>query len=160
MKRVEERRPQTSAIVFKVLVIIAAALALVLVAGTIYGFAKRGKPAAAEIPPRLSQSSAEGESIFSGIGTMRIPTSDPQPETLVINIAFPYDKNDRPFSEELASRVSWFKNTTIDYLGAHTSEELAALDTAAVNAELLKRYNSELRLGQIRELYILEYMRL
>ena len=157
MKRVEERPPQTTEIVFRVLLIIAAILILILIAGTIYGFVKRGKTPA--VPPPASGSAAE-ESIFSGLGMMRIPTADPEPETLIISIAFPYDKNDRPFSEELATRISWFKTATTEYLGAFTAEELSSLDTNTINEELLKRYNSALSLGQIRELYILDYMRL
>ena len=157
MKKVEERPPQTSVLVYRVLLIIAAALILILIIGTIYGFIKRGRTSA--VPPPASFS-GEGESIFSGLGKMRIPTADPEPETLIISIAFPYDKNDRPFFEELAARTSWFKTATTEYLGALTSEELAALDTGTINKELLHRYNSVLRLGQIRELYILEYMRL
>ena len=157
MKRVEERPLQTAVIVYRVLLIIAGVLAFILIAGTIYGFAKRGKSTA--VPPPPLEAGAE-ENIFSSLGTMRIPTAGSEPETLVISVAFPYDKNDRPFSEELASRISAFKAATSDYLGAFTAKELAELDTDTVNRELLKRYNSQLRLGQIRELYILEFMRL
>ena len=158
MKRVEERPLRIAVIVYRALLAVAVMLALVLIAGTVYGFVKRGKSAAVTTPP--GQDAAEGESIFSGLRTMRIPTADPEPETLVISIAFPYNKNDRPFSEELASRLSWFKTATAGYLGAFTAEELSALDTVAVNKELLARFNSVLRLGQIRELYILTFIRL
>jgi flagellar basal body-associated protein FliL len=157
MKRVEKAPPGTSEIVYRVLLVIVAVLALVLISGTIYGFVKRGTAAAgtAVIPD-----AAGGESIFSGLGTMRIPTADPEPETLVISIAFPYNKDDRPFSEELATRLSWFRTATAEYLGAFTALELSAMDTDTVGRELLERYNSRLRLGQIKELYILEFMRL
>jgi len=154
MKRVERRPLQAAVLVYRILLGIAAALVLVLITGTIYGFAKRGK-SAAPVPEAVG-----GDDIFSGIGRLRIPTSDPEPETLIISIAFPYDKNDRPFSEELASRLSWFRTATTQYLGAFTAEELAAMDTDTVNKELLTRYNSALRLGQIKELYITEFMRL
>jgi len=157
MKRIEVRRQQTAVIVYRVLVIIALVLVLILVIGTIYGLVKRNKTNS-RVPP-AHEAGAE-ESIFSSLGTMRIPTAGSDPETVVINIAFPYDKNDRPFSEELASRVSAFKKTASDYIGSFTAEEIAALDTNTVNRELLKRFNSTLRLGQIRELYILEFMRL
>ena len=153
MKRVEERRPP-SVIVFRVLVVIASLLVFLLIAGTIYGFAKRGK---VPEPPPAPDTMAE-ESVFSGLGKMRISTGDN--ETLIISIAFPYDKADRPFSEELASCISSFKNTITEYLGAFSAEELASLNTDTVSEELLKRFNSALRLGQIRELYILEYVRL
>jgi flagellar basal body-associated protein FliL len=143
--------------VFRILLIIAGMLVLVIMAGTIYGLAKRGKSA---VPPLFPAEISGAESIFSNLGTMRIPTADPDPETLVISIAFPYSKSDRPFSEELASRISWFKTVTTDYLGAFTGEELSAMDESTINNELLSRFNSDLRLGQIKELYILEFMRL
>jgi len=155
MKRVEKGPLQTVDFVYRGLLVVAAALALILLIGTIYGLAKKGKPQAAD-----PAAGTVSEGVFSGLGKMRIPTADPEPETLVIDIAFPYNKDDRPFSEELASRLSWFRTATTDYLGAFTAEQLAALDIEEINKELLTRYNSALRLGQIKELYILEYMRL
>ncbi|GHV85933.1 flagellar basal body protein FliL [Spirochaetia bacterium] len=154
MKRVEEHPPQNMVILYRVLLCTAAVLVFILIAGTIYGFVKRGKS------PEAVPEAAGGESLFSGLGTMRIPTADPEPETLVISIAFPYNKNDRPFSEELASRLTWFKSSTTEYLGAFSAQELTALSTDTINQELLNRYNSVLKLGQIKEIYILEYMRL
>ena len=155
MKRIVERRPQTSVMVYRVLIVIAIMLALILIVGTIYGLVKQGKTG-----PGSETNAAGGENIFSGIGTMRIPTADPNPETVIIRVAFPYDKNDRPFSEELASQIAWFKTATAQYLGAFTAEELSAADVDIINSELLVRYNSTLRLGQIKELYIEEFMRL
>jgi flagellar FliL protein len=131
-------------------------LTFVLVSGTIYGLARKG--AAQEQGVLGAEFAAFDKGVFSGLGTMRIPTADPEPGTLVISIAFPYDKNDRPFSEELASNLSRFKSVAFQYLGAFTAEDLAGLDIDTVNKELLARYNSALRLGEIEELYILEYM--
>jgi len=155
MKHVEKRPPQAIELLYRALLVIVAALVLVLIAGTIYGLTKRGKT-----PGQSALTGPVSEGVFSGLGTMRIPTADPEPETLLISIAFPYNKDDGPFSEELASRLSSFKTATTDYLGAFTADELSALDMDTVNRELLTRYNSVLRLGQIKELYILEYMRL
>jgi flagellar basal body-associated protein FliL len=135
---------------------IAAVLIIVLVIGTIYGFAKRGKTSQLAAPPPAV--TGTNENIFSGLGLMRIPTAEPESETLIISIAFPYNKNDSPFFEELASRVGWFKSITTDYFGALTAGEIAGLNIESVKSELLRRYNAELRLGQIRELYIEEFM--
>lgn len=157
MKRVEEHPPQTGTIVFKVLVAIAAILVIILIAGTIYGLIKRGQTNSAA--PPAANGTAE-ENIFSSLGTLRIPTADSEPETIIISIAFPYNKNDRPFAEELASRISWFKTTISGYIGGFSAEEIETLDTGTINQELLKRFNAELRLGQIRELYITDFMRL
>ncbi|MDR2702668.1 MAG: flagellar basal body protein FliL [Spirochaetaceae bacterium] len=155
MKRIEERPPQAGELVYRGLLVIAAVLALVLIIGTIYGLVKKGEAAGKAVS---GGESAAFEGVFSGLGTMRIATADPEPKILIISIAFPYDKNDRPFSEELASSLFRFREATSQYLGAFTAEALDALDTVTVNKELLSRYNSVLRLGEIKELYILEYM--
>lgn len=142
--------------IYRVLLIIAALLVLVILIGTIVGLVNKWKK-----PVIKSSGSAQvSEEIFSGLGTMRIPTADPEPETLVISITFPYNKSDISFSEELASRLSRFKTATAEYLGAFTAEELSAMDADTVSGELLKRYNSILRLGKIKQLYIHEFMRL
>jgi len=154
MKRIEKRQLKTAELVYRGLLVVIGALLLVLITGTIYGLVK--KRAAPE--KEAVSGDAVLKSTFSGLGIMRIPTADPEPETLVISIAFPYDKNDRPFSEELASSLSRFKTATAQYLGAYTAEVLKAMDTNTINKELLSRYNSALRLGKIKELYILEYM--
>ncbi|MCL1927985.1 MAG: flagellar basal body-associated FliL family protein [Treponema sp.] len=156
MKRIEERPPQTAMVVCKVLIVIIAVLVIILITGTIYGLVKREKPAN---PPPASETGVE-ENIFSSLGTLRVPTAGNDPETVIISIAFPYNKNDRPFAEELASRISWFKTAIFDYLGNFTAEEIETMDTDTINQELLKRFNAELRLGQIRELYITDFMRL
>jgi flagellar basal body-associated protein FliL len=155
MKRIEKRPPQTGELVYRGLLVTAVALALVLITGTIYGLVKKGATPEKAVP---SSELSAFEGVFSGLGTMRIQTADSPPETLVISIAFPYDKNDRPFSEELASNLSRFRAAAGQYLGAFTAKALAALDTDMVNKELLSRFNSALRLGKIKELYILEYM--
>ena len=156
MKRIEERPPQTSAIIIRVLFVVIAVLVVILIAGTIYGLVKKGKTAA---PPPASEAGVD-ENIFSSLGTLRIPTADSEPETVIISIAFPYNKNDRPFSEELASRITWFKAIISDYFSPLTAEEFDALDADTTKTELLDRFNAELRLGQIRELYITDFMRL
>jgi len=156
MKRIEKRPPPVMEITYRVLLIIAALLVLIIIIGTIVGLVNKGRKS--EI--KNSESPEVSEGMFSGLGTMRISTADAEPETLVISIAFPYNKNDKAFSEELASRLSSFKTATAEYLGAKTAEELSTLNTDTVSNELLSRYNSVLRLGKIKQLYILEYMRL
>ncbi|MDR2471879.1 MAG: flagellar basal body protein FliL [Treponema sp.] len=159
MKRIEERPAPVALRLYRILICVVMALGIILIAGTVYGLV-RGRAGASPVFSEAPPAGEDGESIFSGMGTLRIPTADPEPETLLVSIAFPYDKNDRPFSEELASRLSFFKTAAAEYLGAFSAEELTALDMDTVKTELLTRYNAALRLGQIRELYILEYMRL
>jgi flagellar basal body-associated protein FliL len=159
MKQDRESLPRGMRVFYQILVITLAVLTAILIGGTAYGLIKKSPPPVEEAE-RVYGTGAEEGGIFSGLGTMRIPTADPEPETLIISLAFPYDRNDRSFSEELASRISYFRSATEEYLGSFTAAELAALDEETLNRELLNRYNAVLHLGQIKKLFILEYMRL
>ncbi|MDR2182180.1 MAG: flagellar basal body-associated FliL family protein [Treponema sp.] len=149
--------------VYRALLAIILILCAVLAAGTVYGLARQflvPDKSARAAESGNGENAAEGESIFSGIGKLRIATSDPEPETVVISVAFPYNRHDRPFAEELASRIPDFKSATAGYLGAFTADQLVNLEMSAVKGELLARYNALLKLGTIRDLYITDFMRL
>ncbi|MDR1507677.1 MAG: hypothetical protein LBI67_11305 [Treponema sp.] len=159
MKREETRPHRALLILYRALIAVTVALVLILAAGTVYGLARnalreRKTETASGNPADLSG----GESIFSGIGTVRVSTTEENPETVIITIAFPYDSADGPFSEELVSRIPEFKARTREYLGSFTSEQLRQLDVSAVNSALLERYNALLRLGKIRELFLIDYI--
>jgi flagellar basal body-associated protein FliL len=158
----DKPQPSRAALtVYRVLLAVAFALLAALLAGTVYGLVKKAlRPA--DIPPEESaveSAEAAAENMFSGIGTIRVstaPDGNAPPETLIVSVVFPYDSTDRPFSEELVSRIEDFKRLTAEYLGSFTAEELQ--DINAINRELLSRYNALLRLGQIRELYFLDFI--
>jgi flagellar basal body-associated protein FliL len=160
MKVIEERPPQGILWLYRILMALVLALVLILLVGTVYGLVKK---ASGNGRPSTSTGGAEDqaageENIFSGIGTIRVSTAGDDPETIIITVAFPYDKGDVAFSEELVSRIQDFKNLTTEYLASFTSEELHQLDTSVVNSELVSRYNAILHLGKIRELYFLDYI--
>jgi flagellar basal body-associated protein FliL len=77
---------------------------------------------------------------------------------VILQAAFPYFPGDRPFSEELVSRIRDFRSLTADYFGALSPEELRIKGEDEVKAELLAQYNALLRLGQISTLYFNEFM--
>jgi flagellar basal body-associated protein FliL len=76
---------------------------------------------------------------------------------VIFSVTFPYDGGDRAFAEELASRIPDFRRIALDYLGAFPVRELRSLDEAELKAELLRRYNAALRLGQIAALYFNDF---
>lgn len=148
------------ALVYHALWVIVFALFAVLLAGTVYGLIKRaGKGGAEGAAGEAEAAAAETqEGIFSGIGTIRVSTAGDEPAVLVVSVEFPYNKNDRPFAEELVSRIGDFKAEASNFLGGFTAEELRNSDISAINKELLGRYNALLRLGQIKELYFLDFI--
>jgi flagellar basal body-associated protein FliL len=89
--------------------------------------------------------------VFNGIGRLRIPLSNSS--TLILSIAFPYSADDRVFAEELAARIGDFRTIATDYFSSLPEEKLIILDEDAAKAEILKRWNSRLRLGRVEALY-------
>jgi flagellar basal body-associated protein FliL len=146
--------------VYRVLLGTASALALVLLAGTLYALVFR--PGRTETPRRTRengfvQSSVDG-GVFTGVGRLRSATAGPQPATVILSVTFPYPPDDRPFTEELASQTANFRNIAHEYFASLSTEELLNKDEASIKAEILRGYNGLLRLGQIETLYFNEYL--
>jgi flagellar basal body-associated protein FliL len=131
-------------------------LGLGFIGGTIYGVFFH------KTPPNKVQSAAfqkagEGQT-FTGIGTIRVSTTDAQPSMVIIFVSFIYYPEDGAFSEELALRVKDFRQIIIDYFSPFSVSELRELNEDDIKSELLLRFNSILRLGQIETLYFGDFM--
>jgi len=159
-------------IVYRVVVALIIALVLVLVAGSFYAVIRSpdseplfriggksnrgtdtqggGSRGAGALNPD------EKTAVFSGIGRLRIPVAGAA--TVILSVSFPYPANDRSFAEELASRVGEFRSVATGYFSTLPEEKIARLDEEAAKAEILKSYNSMLRLGKIETLYFTDLM--
>ncbi|MDR0568940.1 MAG: flagellar basal body protein FliL [Spirochaetaceae bacterium] len=146
--------------VYRILLIITLALVLFIAGGTIYGLIfRRAKPLyTAPSAPVLPRQAPAGERIFTGIGRLRVITADNPPVTVVISVAFPYDPDDGPFTEELASKVPSFRRAVSEYFASHSAAELRETPDSVIKTALLKRYNNLLRLGTIETLYFNDLM--
>jgi flagellar FliL protein len=140
--------------VFLILVLV---LVLVIAAGTVYALAFRPK-SAPRSAPALAPPASPDAAIFTGLGRLRCPTAGPSPALVILQASFPYFPGDRPFSEELVSRLRDFRSLTAAYFAALRAEELRGKGEDEVKADLLAQYNALLRLGRIRALYFNEYM--
>jgi flagellar basal body-associated protein FliL len=159
----QARRKKVSRLLifYRALLILALLLVLVILGGTLYVLVFRPKPAVAApaaSPTQVSPSSAAEAGIFTGLSRLRCPTAGDSPGMVILQAVFPYYPGDRPFSEELVSRIRELRNISFAYFAGLTVEELAGKSEADVKAELLSRYNAILRLGQIEVLYFNEYM--
>ncbi|GHV42825.1 hypothetical protein AGMMS49546_22730 [Spirochaetia bacterium] len=96
--------------------------------------------------------------IFTGVGRLRIAVNSGEPATVLLSITFPYPGADRAFTEELAGKAPEFRSIAAAYFAALSPAELLSLDEAKAKAEILRRYNAELRLGKIEVLYFNDYM--
>jgi flagellar basal body-associated protein FliL len=156
MKLSAEGRQRLLSLVYRGLIGFLILLGVVFVGGTIYGvFFHKSPPN--QVQTNVFQEAEEGQ-IFTGIGTIRVPTADAQPGMVVLFVSFIYYPDDKAFSEELALRVKDFRQIIIDYFGSFSVSDIRELDEDSIKKELLLRFNSILRLGQIRTLYFGDFM--
>jgi flagellar basal body-associated protein FliL len=152
MKRIEERPSRFLLVLYRILAAAALALLLLILGGTLYALVFRRSPSTGTPAP----SPAAENRIFTGLGRLRVSTAGAG--TLILSVTFPYYPGDRPFSEELASRVRQLRDITTGYFASLSPDELRQRDEALIKKELLDRYNAVLRLGQIEVLYFNDYM--
>jgi flagellar basal body-associated protein FliL len=138
-------------------------LVLVILGGTFYAIIRGPAGESAGQGEAAGGGGEEGGypgaiAVFTGIGRLRIPVKGGSRATVVLSIVFPYPAEDRPFTEELAGKVSLFRQIAQDYFGSLPPEELAPLDEGRTKEELLRRFNAELRLGSIDVLFFNDLM--
>jgi flagellar basal body-associated protein FliL len=167
-------------IAYRVIVVLMLLLVALLIAGSLYAFARPGDSGPlfrigggrAEQPGVVKQGEKENNSaynVFSGIGTLRVQNTGKQgapsgtalpsePAVVIISISFPYKAEDRLFTEELASNISEFRSIATNYFANIPRDKLASLDEEQAKADILKQYNALLRLGRIETLYFGDFM--
>jgi flagellar basal body-associated protein FliL len=172
MNRPNKAPPRGLLVFYRILIVIASILALSLLGGTIYVLIAHSRVPNRALSPNLSPNSSQQQSasdriqspsftsdrIFTGIGRLRLSTAPPQPIMVILSIAFPYNPDDKAFSEELASRIKDIRSITSDYFASITENELRLRDEGEIKSELLSRYNAILRLGQLTTLFFNDYM--
>lgn len=156
MKFAVSGRSRILSLVYRGLIMLLIFLGLVFVGGTIYGVFFHAAPQESETAG-VSKKSGEGQT-FTGIGRIRVSTKDPQPGMVIIFVSFVYYPDDKTFSEELALRVGDFRSIIEDYIGSFSVTELHTLSEENIKAELLRRFNALLRLGQIETLFFSDFM--
>lgn len=109
-------------------------------------------------PGKASEAATPGTAYFTGVGRIRAATADPEPATVIVSIAFPYDRSDLAFSEELAARTKDLRELTADLFSNLGAAELRPGSEEILKTELLRRYNAILRLGKISVIYFNDYL--
>jgi len=151
---------RTLTIIYRALLACAAVVGILILWGTIYVLLFREPPLPRQRPsrqPHLVEENFTGQP-FLGIGQLRLPTADAEPKTLILVVSFLYYPDDRAFAEELVLRVPDFRTLIAEYIASLTAKELQSKNEDALKAELLKRMNAILRLGQIQALYFGDFM--
>lgn len=169
MKRTEIGIPRKLLFLYRVLILTAILLVLVLIGGTIYGLSRRGavpsgKPGAAPSGANTGAQTAAQRTApasvgyFTGIGRIRAESAGSPSATVILSIVFPYDPGDQAFSEELAGRLREFRELASDLVASRSAEQLGSLGEEGIKKELLRRYNALLRLGKIETLYFSDFL--
>jgi len=163
MKRIITPTSKGLLIVYRVIVALILALAVVLITGSLYAVfrAPNSEPLfriGGGEQHREEPVPAGPVNVFSGIGRLRIPLAGESAATIILSVSFPYPADDRPFAEELASRIGDFRSIASLYFASLSPEKITNLDEAAAKAEILERYNALLRLGRIETLYFGDLM--
>jgi flagellar basal body-associated protein FliL len=142
-------------LVSRVFIVSIIAVALIIIGVTLYSLASRSKPGGNQ-SNKLPNSA--GEHIFTGIGQLRIPTADKEPAVLILFISFVYNPDDKAFSEELALRIGDFRSIIQAFISSCSILELRKMGDEGLKTELLRRFNSILRLGKIDTLFLTDFM--
>jgi flagellar basal body-associated protein FliL len=163
MIRVIERPSWGLLTLYRALMAVFLLLILSLLLGTLYalifrGALGRGGPALSALGGNRTAEIQAPAGVFAGIGRIRTATAGSQPAAVILSVAFPYALGDRPFSEELASKIGTFRNLTVNYFAALSAAELNRKSEGEIKRELLEQYNGILRLGSIKELYFNDYI--
>jgi len=154
-----------SQIIYIVLLSIAGLLILILAAGTIIGLVRQGSEPVlilgntnrTEQTAGLNQRGSGGSSqsddirIYTEIGRLRITLANSS--ILILSVVFPYSASDIAFMEELAARVFDFRILATGYFQSLPEDALVQIDEDSAKRELLKAFNSALRLGRIETIY-------
>jgi len=158
MKSTGDRRLQILPFMYQSLIICFIVLGLVFIGGTIYGVFFHSTPSSSTQKEKLRDGiSGEGQT-FTGIGPIRVSTTDPQPGMVMLFVLFIYYPDDKAFSEELVLRVRDIREIIVNYVGSLSIIDLRNMGEDKLKMELLRRFNAILRLGQIEMLYFSDFM--
>lgn len=102
-------------------------------------------------------------SAFKEFTTLRIitmPNEDSQGNAsiLVITPWLSYEGSDSAFYEELVSRKRLFTSFFVEYFSSRSKNALLSIGEKNIKRELLDKFNSELRLGQLSAIYFDDYI--
>jgi flagellar basal body-associated protein FliL len=149
-----EEGGDSSTTILRILGAAAAALALILIAGTAFGLAT-GSRQKALARASLATGSA-GYDIFL-LGQVRTKTAGKPGATVAAVISLPYPVDNRDLKEELEKKAPALKALATNFFSAKQAFELHPAYEGAVKAGLRDAFNSILSLGNVEEIFLTDF---
>ena len=137
----------------RVLAVVAALLALVILAGSVFALATGSR---AKALARSLQVPAEGSDIFD-LGQVRTKSADPKPALIAAKISFPYPAAGVAFREEIGRKAASLRAAAVTFLSAKKADELHPAFEGAVKAGLRDSFNALLSLGALDEVWLTDF---
>ncbi len=143
----------------RVLALVAAALLLAILAGTVVGLASgsRQRKLAGESAAAAVAAEARGRAAFTGIGTIRAKSADPDPAVVIATLAFPYDASDLAFSEEIGKKAPVLRAAALALLESRRADELGPAFESGIKAAMRDAFNARLSLGRVDEVWLSDF---
>ncbi len=154
------------------LLIIAALFVLGIAAGTLWAFAgghvniraSEGRPLSSSSARDPDAAAVAGDdasgatAVYTELGTIRAPTGDDRPVTVVLTVYFPYPARDIAFEEELVGKNRAIRRVILEWFASRSLEEITSAGEKQVKARLLEEINRLFVLGSIDVLYFGDYL--
>jgi flagellar basal body-associated protein FliL len=152
-----ERRPtgaeRGKSPLLRLLVVITILLALVIVAGSVWGIATGSR---ARAIARADSGPVEGSDIFD-LGQVRAKSADATAAVIAAKISFPYPAAASRFKEELEKKAPALRAAAVDFFSSKRVDELLPASEGATKAGLLGAFNSLLSLGKLEEVWLSDF---
>jgi len=157
--REDDAASRAGAAAVRVLAIVAAALVIAILAGTIAGLASgsRQRKLSSEIASAAVAAEARGRAAFTGIGTIRARSADPDPAVVIATVAFPYDASDLAFSEEIGKKAPVLRAAALAVLESRGADDLGPAFESGIKAAMRDAFNARLSLGRVDEVWLSDF---
>lgn len=151
----------------KILIIIITVLAAIIIMGTAAGFiSKKAVPgknlrSSDPLPSKnqiesLNKHNSAAIDAFTGLGKLRVGTSDGVPVVITPWLAYP--EGDTVFFEELSRKRLVISGVFIKYFQQYSQQQLLEFAEEKIKADLLSLINDQLVLGKISSVYFTDYI--
>lgn len=133
------------------------ALVIIIASGTVWAWANgtRAQKKWHNLASANTTPSDRNNIIYEDIGRLRATSQDGA--VIIAHIAWPMDKSERLFLEELRGKRASLKDAAISFFSQKESQELRPEYEPIIKAAIRDLYNSMLVSGQIAEIYLGEY---